>query len=226
MPAAARTPESESLDVVLVGSFNSAIFHPQWFLRQELIGENEADQAKVKMVSSQITDVQFGGVRALCVADRLTLSTPNVAFAEKVYDLASAILRLLPHTPIRACGINPQAHYRIESVDYWHKIGHTLAPKGLIWNDLFPEPGMQSLAIKAPRGGDYPGETNVTVGPSDRCKPGLVVHVNTHYGVSEDLQQISGANAVRSFIVAEWHEACGQARRVADQILQKIKPNE
>ncbi|HEY5705272.1 MAG TPA: hypothetical protein VIS96_06840 [Terrimicrobiaceae bacterium] len=223
MPAAVRTPESESLDVVLVGSFNPAIFHPQWFLRQELVGENEADEAKVKMVSSQITDVQFGGVRAVCVTDRLTLSTPNVAFTEKIHDLATAILRLLPHTPVRACGINPQVHYRVQTVAYWHKIGNTLAPKNVIWNDLFPEPGMQSLTIKAPRGGVFPGETNVTVGPSDRCKPGFFVHANTHYDVPKASQHMGGASGVRDFILAEWNKACEQARRVADQIFQKIK---
>ena len=224
MPAT-RTPESERLDLVLVGSFNAAIFHPQWFLRQQLIGEYEATNAEVKVVSSQITEVEFGGVRAQVVADRLTLGTSNIAFAEKVVDLTLGVLRILPHTPIRACGINPQAHYRIETAKYWHKIGHVLAPKELIWDDLFDESGLLSLAIQAPRLGPYPGEANITVEPSDQIKPGIAVRVNTHYGVPEEGQQ-TGASAVQQFITNECEKALGEARRVADKILQKIRPND
>jgi hypothetical protein len=221
-----RAPESEGLEIVLVGSFNSAIFHPQWFLRQGLIGEQEAIESDIKVVSPDITDVRFGGLRILCVGDRLTLGTSNVAYSEKLRDLVEAVLGLLPHTPIHACGINPGVHYRVDSVAYWHKIGHALAPKDLVWNDLFPDSGMQNLIIKAPRKGDYPGEINITVQPSTRYKPGVSILVNWHYDVRTDLKQTGGADAIRAFIHSEWDSVCRQARRVAEKIFEKIKPNE
>jgi hypothetical protein len=53
MPKAAPDPFSESLNVVLVGSFNPAIFQPEWFVRQKLIS---ADTAwKVGVVSPDVT---------------------------------------------------------------------------------------------------------------------------------------------------------------------------
>ena len=54
MAETARNLESEALEVVMLGSFNPAILHPQWFLRQKLIGEEEALAAKIKVVAAEV----------------------------------------------------------------------------------------------------------------------------------------------------------------------------
>ena len=177
-----RTPEAEGLDVVLVGSFNPAIFHPEWFFRQGLIAEQDALEAKIQDVSGEITVAQLCGLRLQCVGDRFSLGTNNVSLAERMQDLILQTFTLLSHTPITACGINPRVHYSVVSTDYWHKIGHTLAPKEPVWNDLFEQPGMQSLTIKAPRTGEFPGEINATVEPSMKFPPGIYVRANYYSG--------------------------------------------
>jgi len=48
MSSATRTPEAEGLDVVLVGSFNPAIFHPEWFFRQGIVAEQDAKEAIIQ----------------------------------------------------------------------------------------------------------------------------------------------------------------------------------
>jgi hypothetical protein len=155
MAETARNLESETLEVIMLGSFNPAILHPQWFLRQKLIGEEEALAATIKVVAAEVADVSFAGIHITCLNQSLLLSIQNMAFSTKLFDLIDGVLNLLPHVPMRACGVNPSAHYRVETVEYWHKIGHTLAPKRPIWDPLFPEPGMQNLTIKSPRKGDY-----------------------------------------------------------------------
>jgi hypothetical protein len=157
MAETVRNLESEMLEVVMLGSFNPAILHPQWFLRQKLIGEEEALAARIKVVATEVTDVSFAGIHITCLNQSLVLNIQNMAFLTKLLDLIDGILNLLPHVPLHACGINPSAHYRVETVEYWHKIGHTLAPKKLIWEPLFPEPGMQNLTIKSPRKGNIRG---------------------------------------------------------------------
>jgi hypothetical protein len=222
-----RTPEHENLEVVFVGSFNPAIFHPQWLSRYALVGEVEAEQAVVKAVSAEVSDVRIGGFRLLCLQDRLSLSTQNVAFAEKLYDLAMGIFSLLPHIPLTACGVNSRAHYKIESIEYWHKIGHQLAPKDTIWNALFEEPGMNGISIKAPRTDGQNGEFNVFVEPSRRLKPGIHIQVNSHLNISEDdTTRGNGASIVKNFLEKEWKTACAEARRVACQIFATIKQND
>jgi hypothetical protein len=220
-----RTPEAEGLEVVVVGSFNPAIFHPEWFLRQDLIGDQDAKDAATKVVSRNVTDVELCGIRLVCIPERVVLSTSNISQAPRIQDLLVRILMLLPHTPVSACGINPWAHYRVSSTDYWHKIGHTLAPKDLIWKDLFKSPGMLSLTIQEPRAGEFPGQINVTVEPSLTFAPGILVKSNYHYGLPADSLHTGAAEALPKFLRAEWNVACEIARRVANTLLEKIKPD-
>lgn len=168
MATGTRTPEAEGLEVVVVGSFNPAIFHPDWFLHQGLIAEDDAKEAKIKLVSNEVSEIQLCGLRLVCISERFLIGTSVISQAPRMHDLLSNIFTLLSHIPVTACGINPWVHYGVSSVDYWHKIGHTLAPKELIWNGLLEKPGMQSLVIKAPRKGEFPGEINVTVEPSSK----------------------------------------------------------
>lgn len=225
MSAATRTPEAEGLDVVLVGSFNPAIFHPEWFFRQGIVTEQDAKEAKVQDVSGEITVVQVCGIMLQCVGDRFSLATTNISYAERMQDMIRQTFSLLSHTPIVACGINPHVHYQVGNEAYWHKIGHTLAPKELVWNGLLERPGMQSLTIKAPRRGDFPGEINATVEPSVKHRPGVYVKVNYHYGLPREAVHAGAAELVLKFIDAEWKPACGMARSVAEQIFAKIEPD-
>jgi hypothetical protein len=126
MTASSRIPESEGLDVVAVGSFNPAIFHPEWFLRHKLIAEEDAKEATVKLMSNDVSEVQLCGLRLVCVSDRFSLGTSNISQAARLQDLLLNIFALLPHIPVTACGINPWAHYTISDTAYCHKIGHTL----------------------------------------------------------------------------------------------------
>ena len=225
MSAATRTPEAEGLDVVLVGSFNPAIFHPEWFFRQGIVTEQDAKEAKIQDVSSEITIVQMCGILIQCVSDRFSLGTKNISNAERMQDLIRQTFGLLSHTPITACGINPQVHYMVENDAYWHKIGHTLAPKKLVWDELLDKPGMQSLTIKALRSGGFPGEINATVEPSMKHPPGIFVKVNYHHTLPREAVHAGAAELVLKFIDTEWKPACGMARKVAEQIFTKIKPD-
>ena len=222
-----RTPEAEGLDVVLVGSFNPAIFHPEWFFRQGIIAEQDAKDAleKLEDVSQEITISQLCGMRLQCVSDRFSLATSNVSLAERMQDLILQTFTLLSHTPITACGINSRVHYSVGNLDYWHKIGHTLAPKKPVWNDLLEQPGMQSLTIKALRTGEFPGEINATVEPSLKFPPGIYVRANYHFGLSPETVHAGASELALKFIRAEWKPACGMARKVAEQIFTKIKPD-
>lgn len=217
------TPEAEGLDVVLVGSFNPAIFHPEWFFRQGIIAEQDAKEANVKDVSGEVTVVQLCGMLLQCVSDRFSLGTMNISGAERMQDLILNTFTLLSHTPITACGINSLVHYSIPSIDYWHKIGHTLAPKDLLWNELLERPGMQSLTIKGVRQGEFPGEVNVTVAPSLKFSPGIFVRTNYHYDLPAETVHAGAAEQAIKFIKGEWKLACGMARPVAEQIFTKIK---
>jgi hypothetical protein len=219
-----RTPEAEGLQVMVIGSFNPAIFHPEWFLRQKLVGEEDAKQAQVDVVGREVTDIQLCGMKLLCLDDRFSLGISNISHAARLQDFLLQIFALLPHIPITACGINPYAHYLVGDTEYWHKIGDTLVPKELVWKELFKErPGMQSLTIKVLRKGDFPGEVNLTVEPSAKFNPGIFIRSNYHYPVTSGAVHSGASELILKFLKAEWNTACAMARVVANQILDKIK---
>jgi hypothetical protein len=220
-----RKPEAEGLEFVALGSFNPAIFHPEWFLRQKLIQEDDAKAAMVVTVASEVADVQMRGLRLLCVPNRFSLGTSNLSQATPMQDLLIQIFTLLSHIPITSCGINPFAHYSVKSVEYYHKIGHTLAPKQHIWDELLDKPGMLSLTINAPRKGDFPGAINVTVEPSMTYSPGIFVRTNYHYNLPTEAAHAGASDRLLNFIKTEWHPACEMVHRVADKIFEKIRPD-
>ena len=139
-------------------------------------------------------------------------------------DMLGQIFTLLSHIPVTACGINASAHFLAGSVEYWHKIGHTLAPKELVWDGLLQQAGMQSLTIKGKREGKFPGEINVTVEPSARYSPGIFVRSNYHYGLPATSAHAGASELLLQFLQSEWKPACALAKQVAKQIFDKIKP--
>jgi hypothetical protein len=235
MPPPPPIAESESFQIVLLGSFNPAIFHPLWFSRFELVGVDDTVNTDVKVVSPEFTDVGLGAIHLQCVPNRFTLETGNIAFQEKLRDLAEGLLALLPHTPIKGCGLNSAAHYRIADTEYWHHIGHVLAPKELIWDGLFPEvsnlpnplnmprSGLTNLGIQGRRDGLYPGFLNLSVAPSGAVKPGLFFASNHHYDVPEEFTQVGSAAHVRAFIHETWKKAFENAKLVGRTVFDKIK---
>jgi hypothetical protein len=165
-----RAPDAEEISVVLVGSFNPGIFHPEWFLRQEILLPQDAEGVKLKVVSPEATEVLFLDMKLDVFPDRFILETHDASRAEKLQDIIINVLTRLPHTPVTACGLNNMLHFDLKDQAYWHKIGHTLAPKDPIWNDVLEKPGMASLVIKGVRSGEFPGEVNVNVAPSRNPK--------------------------------------------------------
>ena len=176
-------PDAEQVSVVLVGSLNPGIFHPEWFRRQGILLPQEAEEAKIKIVSPEVTEIRFLDMKLDVFPDRLVLETTDVSRAEKLQDVLINVLAKLPHTPVTACGLNNAIQFDLNDEAYWHAIGHALAPKELIWDDLLEKPGMALLMIKGVRTGDFPGEVNINVAPSKKFPHGLLVSSNFHYAV-------------------------------------------
>lgn len=217
-------PDAEKISVVLVGSFNPGIFHPEWFRRQEILLPQEADEATLKVVSPEVTEVLFLDMKLDVFPDRFIIETRDASRAEKLQDIVINVLTRLPHTPVTACGLNNELHFDIKDKAYWHKIGHTLAPKEPVWNDVMEKPGMQTLVIKGVRGGEFPGEVNVTVAPSKGSKMlyGLFVGSNFHFPVPRNESDTPRSEQVVPYVETEWKNALEQARRVAYRVFSQI----
>ena len=222
---ATSPPQADNLAVVFLGSFNPAIFHPEWLARQGMIQEADLENAKLDVSSQDISRFEVTGIGVEVLHERLQLYTRDLSREALLQDMAGSILAKLPHTPIRACGLNSSHHYNLANEAYWHKIGHTLAPKDLIWNELLEKPGMENLTVKGTRSGSYPGYVNVTIQPSSRFKHGLFVSSNTHYG-SLNQDETLGVENLQGFITTEWQSAFQIAAKTAQVIFARIDNHE
>ena len=218
-----RAPDAEELSIVLLGSLNPGIFHPEWFRRQEILLPQEAEEARIEAVSPQVTEVRFLAMKLDVFPDRLVLETTDVSRAEKLQDVLLNILAKLPHTPVIACGLNNSIQFDLGDEEYWHKIGHALAPKEVVWNHVLEKPGMAHLGIKGVRGGDFPGEINITVAPSNKFSHGLLIGSNFHYVVPRNEKGTAQSERVPKYLQQMWKPALAKAREVAYRIFDQVK---
>ena len=91
-------PELEDVSVVLVGSFNPAIFHPTWFAREKLIQQEEADRADIKIVSPEVSVFSIGWLQLEVTLDRFAARTSQIQNLEPLRDLVRGHVRVAaPH---------------------------------------------------------------------------------------------------------------------------------
>jgi hypothetical protein len=152
-----RAPDSFSSAIVAVGAFNPAILTPDWLEKNQLIGSDDAENARNfegLIISQQVTVFETDWF-ALQVLDNQFSLTSKGALSPTLRDLASGIFALVPHTPVTALGLNFLGDYKMPSLDQYHKVGDILAPKD-IWSKIYPPEensvGLMSLSVKIQNG--------------------------------------------------------------------------
>jgi hypothetical protein len=217
------SPEIDGATLVLLGSFNPAIFQPAWFKSSDLLSGPEADDAEVKIIHPAIAEFSTDWLQLSVIRDRFALHTKSAAHFEQIQDLAVGVFHLLEHTPVTAMGLNRDMHFRIENEERWHALGDRLAPKD-IWSEKLrgigtrDKPGLRSMTVMG-----YPPEKtncliNVRVEPSANIRPGLYVGCNRHYKI-DDFQ--NSLKALMDELAAAWVESLEYALEIARTILEK-----
>lgn len=218
--------------IVALGSFNPAIFSPDWFEKNQLIGTQDADVARQfpnLIVSHQVTSFETEWFGLQVLENRFTL-TSKAAVTPAFRDLALGIFTVLSQTPVSALGLNFAGHYKIKDAADYHKIGDVFAPKD-IWNELFPPDknacGLANLTIRvqyAPRGtapenGD---QANITLAPSTLVNQGVAWTYNDHYEVSGDKDRnMTSAECAAEIIKDKWEGSWQNSIKVFEHLLEK-----
>ncbi|MFI5957741.1 hypothetical protein [Cryptosporangium sp. NPDC051539] len=172
--------------VVIKGAFNPAIFSPQWFIANDLLGPDEGADPVLDAITPQFAVFSIGWLKFQAVPDTLQIQTESLDDTEQLRDLAIAILRTLPHTPLSALGINRNLHFDAGSRKRQNRIGDLLAPKK-VWSSVLVHPAMLSTSIiGARRDGAFGGSVTVTVEPAPRMESGVHVSTNDHYDLTRD----------------------------------------
>ena len=174
--------EVQGVNIVLRGQFNPAMFHPAWFAAQNLIRQQEAEAAKIKIIhpDAAIFDVEWLQVRV--TRDRFQVASVQEAYYEALRDVVIGIFTVLNQTPLRVIGINRDFHYGLESEKAWHTVGDRLAPKQ-DWGGILNSPGMKSLSMQGVRSDDYSGYILVKVEPEQPKRANFGIYIEVNEGV-------------------------------------------
>lgn len=210
-----RIPEISGATIVLVGSFNPKIFQPEWFARQGLLPQPEADAAEIKLIVPQISHFETERFLIQVTEQQFIAATKPNANPAPLRDLVQGAFFILEHTPVTAMGLNCQMHFSMDSELSWHKVGDRLAPKEG-WNEVLEgRPGLLSMTIlsnkETPKGAQF----RVKVESSVQIPLGVYFETNEHYPAPE-LEPLKG---LMDILTNRWEEAQIYASRVVNHIL-------
>lgn len=208
-------PEIMGASVVLLGSFNPAIFHPQWFASQNLLPKGEAESATIKVVVPAVCEFETERFQIQVVQERFMAISKPGANSEPLRDLLVGTFFILEHTPVTAMGLNHHLHFQMKTEADWHRIGDRLAPKDG-WNGvLHGRPGMLSLTITTEAADSHP-KTTVRVEPSVKLKSGVYFDINEHYPFEKD----DKLRKIMAVLQERWKEADLHAKNIANHIIE------
>ena len=216
-----KNPQLRGLSIVIVGAFNPTIFQPMWFAEEKLLTVEEAEHAEVQIIHADVTAFQLPWIGLSVERERFTANSIAEPYFERLVDVVVGTFERLRHTPLRMLGINNEVHYKADSFEEWHELGHRLAPKPF-WDKFFKKPGLQSLTIRqVPRDDQEGGYVDVTVEPSTRVMPGVYVRINDHFAPSDAAESL-GATKILKLLQDRWVSSNQFADRVFSGVAEAL----
>ncbi len=222
-------PEIVSVDIVLLGDFNPAIFSPRWFSANGLLGESAADGADLRVLHREIADFVADGLRVQVTRERFTVGSRQSPFA-RLRDFVLRVFREhLFHTPLQAFGINYTVHFMVDSSATRDRVGNALAPLEPWgpWREQLNFDGrgggMTSLRMSQfePLGREEGGRVNVVVEPSARVGKesgrGVFVSVNDHF--AGNAESPGSAGKLLEILAEEFEGSIKQGNEIVDHIM-------
>lgn len=214
--------ELDGYSIIVVGSFNPAIFQPLWLSDNNLIRKEEANEAKIEIIHRQAAIFSTEWFSLQVTDDRFALETKDPTKSLPLRDLAFGAFKILEHTPIAAFGLNRIQHYSMSSMDRWHALGHHLAPKAS-WHALLSEPGMRLLIMEGKRA-NCDARIQVRIEPLDRLTGGVSISVNEHHDFTP-LKDATIADRNRLFLEAiqeQWDCFMTYAGEVSTHLFHEV----
>ncbi|NKE72921.1 hypothetical protein [Candidatus Manganitrophus noduliformans] len=204
--------------IVLVGSFNPEIFHPSWFAKNDLIQKVEAEESKIEgleIVHRELTKFSLNWLSIQVVHQKFVALTSDVAHFNPLRDLVIMTFEILKHTPVKQLGMNRIVDFSFEDEQAWHKVGDTLAPKGIWEKSLSGRVGLTALGVQSKLTNGLQGYTNVNLQPSARTKHGVTININNHVEIAD------GQN-IAAILSEHWVTSMDKAIKIAQTTLREV----
>lgn len=216
-----RYLQIETLTVVFIGDFNPIIFQPAWLALKGLIREDEATNAKVEVIHSEIVKFELDDWLSIEITkNRCQFKTSKVPYFEPLRDLITGIFKILRETPIYSFGINHIYDLSLLDAEKYYAFGSQLTPLE-IWNDVIKNPRLQVLEIvENERIDGEMGSRRIRINPSDQKIPfGVSVNINNHFSLNKDKVRIEVITQLEKY----WKSSFIQGKEILTNLFNKIK---
>jgi hypothetical protein len=210
-----HTLEINGASIVLVGSFNPAIFQPEWFARNGLLPPGEIEDAKLSLVHPQVSQFETERFAFQITLDRFSVQGKPNATGGPLRDLVAGTFYILEHTPVTVMGLNRMMHFAMGSEDAWHKLGDKLAPKEAWREVLAHRPGLRSLDILSQEDPPNGQSMVVRVQPSLSIKWGVYFETNEQFPAPKE----RGLENMMETLQNRWEDSQRNGERIARYIL-------
>ena len=222
-------PEHSSCSIVLLGTFNPAIFQPAW-LNLTGVEDNIDDPTEIRIIHRDIANFTVGVRNYFVDKERFQIESASAPWVN-LLDVVSKIFgENLIHTPIRAFGVNMTVHFRLPSHDAQMQLGRKLAPvepwgrfgKEMLNSDKNLPGGLHKLTMRLPRVHDgIRIDTNATVEPSPLITGNLGVSTNVnHHHVPSDFKEEDGSDYIVSALKDRFQKCLDEADGIINDIMQ------
>lgn len=212
-------PVSQGVSIVALGDFNPRIFQPYWFATNNLIREEEASTAEVKVLHHDVTIFDAEWFSLQVEGGRYALSTTDPSKFRLARDLVQGTFRILEHTPIRAFGFNRDQHFALDEKS-WASLSRYLAPDAP-WNSVMSSPKLASMVVHGRREDSDSSHVQVKTGPSAKTQPGICVDVNEHYDFGGTKEPMDAMGIFLRVLGESWDGFVNYATGVPNHLLSE-----
>ncbi|GMU60014.1 MAG: hypothetical protein AMXMBFR34_17770 [Myxococcaceae bacterium] len=209
-------PQSESASIVMLGSFNPAIFQPSWLALKNLISPSDAQSAEVKLIAPQLAAFKAGGILVEVLQERFMAQADEPQDQVRLRDLAMGVFAILGETPVSRLGLNWTYVFRLEDEKRWHAVGDLLAPKDVWSKVLRGRPGLRTMTIQGGLLEGLRGQLNVKIEPTSA--PSVRLELNNDI-LGPDRDGAVNADTFVELIRKHWDEARTESVRIATEVL-------
>jgi hypothetical protein len=208
--------EIDEAAIVILGSFNPALFHPFWFNAKGLIKPEEAEASKIEVTHPTLSVFSMDWCKVQVELERFIIQATNPFHFDQILDLVLGTFTLLESVPVKALGMNRMMHFKVESREKMDAFGDMIAPKE-IWKNFMKDPGLSHLIMVDPR--DKAKEsTQITIQRSNRLELGIFIAINDHHDIDNNK-----IDDMLTILKNSWQISLSKGEEKAQLLLNKVK---
>lgn len=210
-----------TVSIVFAGNFNPSIIQPFWLAHRKLVGEKEAESAKIHIVHKQLVRFELDWFFIEVNEGRLELKTNKEPYFEPLKDLAVGIFSWIKETPVVALGINHIFDIALKDSDQNDSVAYNLVNLKS-FEDILKKPRLLNLnVVEQQRNDGLNGSYSIRISPSNQTtsKYGLNLNINDNYSLAP------GQTGRNGEILKIFSENWGQSNSRAETVVESVWKN-